>query len=200
MAKSLPIVILAGGLGARMGGNKPHKLLAGLSLLDHAIAKAASFSAPVAASVSVGNFPLPDHVSRLIDEEPLLGPIAGLATALKFASAINADHVMIMPCDTPFLPDDLAQRLVDNIGTSRVAIAQYDGWPHPTCSLWRADAAVLLPDYLAAGMRSLIGFCETAGSVAVDFPKNAVDPFLNINTSEDLKRAEQIYARRQKEN
>ena len=200
MTERIPIVILAGGSGARIGGNKPHRLLAGASLLDQAIAKAASYSSPVAVSVGGGEISSVGNIPQLLDDEHMQGPIAGLAAALKFASSIDASQVMMMPCDTPFLPDDMCQRLTDSIGTYGVAVAQYGGRLHPACSLWRADAASFLPGYLARGRRSLTGFAETARLVAVDWPEEPVDPFLNINTPEELMRAEQIFARRQKKN
>jgi molybdenum cofactor guanylyltransferase len=187
-----PIVILAGGPGSRIGGGKPIKMLAGVSLLMRAVAKAERYSSPIAVSVSGPTLRLPDNVHPLQDEAEMQGPIVGLATALKFASTMESSHVMIMPCDTPFLPENLFHRLCNSIGASFAAVAKYDGWMHPACSLWRADAAELLPDYLANGRRSLIGFAETVGCVAVEWRKEPVDPFLNINTAEELDRAEAI--------
>lgn len=191
---AFPIVVLAGGLGSRLGGHKPQAMLAGSTLLDRAISKAASYTSPVAVSLGVTDLRLPDYVRKLQDEQHMQGPIAGLAASLKFASSIDASHVMIMPCDTPFLPPDLFQRLMNSIGTSLVAVAQYDGQLHPTCSLWRTDAGSLLPNFHATGRRSLIGFAEAAEFMPVNWPNEAVDPFLNINTREELSHAEQIFA------
>lgn len=200
MTLTIPIVILAGGQGSRIGGNKSERLLAGVSLLDRALAKAAKYSSPVMVSVGTGEFTLPPDIYMLEDEAYIGGPIAGLASALKFASKVNALHVMIMPCDTPFLPDCLLQRLQDGIGESVAALSRYDRWLHPACSLWRAEAANLLPDYLASGRRSLIGFAQTVGYVAADLPIEDVDPFLNINTVADLLLAEEILAQRHVQN
>ena len=196
MAMPIPIVILAGGDGARIGGGKPQKSLAGATLLHHAIAKAETYSPSVLVSVSAPDIALPGNVARLLDEEKIGGPIAGLAAALRFATTTGAGYVMIMPCDTPFLPDNLLQRLQDGIGASIAAMAQYDGRLHPSCSLWRADAAGLLPEYLATGRRSLIGFAEMAAYVAVEWQAEAEDPFFNINTASELVDAERIITRR----
>lgn len=200
MILSVPIVVLAGGQGSRIGGNKSERLLAGVSLLDRALAKAAKYSSSVMVSVGTGKCTLPPNIGMLEDEDFIDGPIAGLAAALNFASDAKAEHVMIMPCDTPFLPDCLLQRMYNGIGASVVALSQYDRWLHPACSLWRTDAATVLPDYLARGRRSLIGFAETVGYVAVDWPIEDVDPFLNINTAANLLMAEEIMAQRDFQN
>ena len=196
MTMPIPIVVLAGGDGARIGGGKPQKSLAGRPLLHHAIAKAEIYSPSVLVSVSAADCPLPGNVARLLDGGKISGPMAGLAAALKFASEMQAPHVMIMPCDTPFLPDNLLQRLQDDIGASNAAVAQYDGRLHPSCSLWRADAASLLPQYLATGRRSLTGFAEMAGYVAVEWEAEAEDPFFNINTASELIDATRIMTQR----
>lgn len=196
MAMPIPIVILAGGDGARIGGGKPQKSLAGTSLLNHAIAKAEIYSPSVLVSVSASDHSLPGNVARLRDGGKIRGPVAGLAAALRFASETQAPHVMIMPCDTPFLPDNLLQRLQEGIGASNAAVAQYDGRLHPSCSLWRADAASLLPEYFATGKRSLIGFAEMAGYVAVEWEAEAEDPFFNINTASELIDATRIMTQR----
>ena len=196
MNPEISIVILAGGRGKRIGGNKPDRLLAGKTLLERAIENAARYSATIAVSGGSGQFRLPDNIRLLIDEADLNGPIAGLAAALTFISDTAATHVMMMPCDTPFLPGNLIERLQAGIGTSTAAIARYDRQMHPACSLWRADAARYLPEYIEQGRRSLIGFAESVGYVAINWPFGKSDPFFNINTAADLGRAEEILAQK----
>ena len=196
MNPEISIVILAGGRGKRIGGNKPDRLLAGKTLLERAIENAARYSATIAVSGGSGQFRLPDNIRLLIDEADLNGPIAGLAAALTFISDTAATHVMMMPCDTPFLPGNLIERLQAGIGTSTAAIACYNGQMHPACSLWRADAARYLPEYIEQGRRSLIGFAESVGHVAVNWPVGNSDPFFNINTAADLGRAQEILAQK----
>lgn len=195
MIETIPVVILAGGEGRRIGGGKPDRRLAGKTLLDHAIAEAGSYSATVAISVGEGVHLPSGDLAIVHDEGDAKGPIAGLMAALKFAAAQGADHVMIVPCDTPFLPDDLLRRLHEALGDANAAVARSAAQLHSACSLWSVGAADLLPDYLAQGRRSLIGFAEMVGYAAAEWPAAESDRFMNINTATDLLRAEQIFAR-----
>lgn len=195
MTAQIPVVILAGGEGRRIGGGKPERMLAGKTLLEHAIAKAGGYSSTLAISAGKGVDLPPGEYAVVHDDTDVDGPIAGLMAALKFASAQGASHAMIIPCDTPFLPDDLIRRLAETLADTAVAVAQCSGQLHPACSLWRVDAADLLREYLAKGRRSLIGFAGTAGYVPVEWPGLDADLFMNINTTGDLSRAEQIFAR-----
>ena len=194
MNKPIPVVILAGGSGKRIGGRKPWHRLSNQTLLDHAINKAGSYSPTVAVSIGTENCILPRQIPLLKDKDDIFGPIAGLEAAMAFGADIGARHVMIMPCDTPFLPDDLLHQLHDNIGKGMAALARYADRLHPACSLWHTGSVSLLPKYLLTGRRSLIGFAEMLGHATVTIPPGAIDPFFNINTVDDLARAEQILA------
>ena len=49
-----------------------------------------------------------------------------------------------------------------------------------------------LSDYLDSGGTSLKGFAEHVGLTAVAWPSAPIDPFFNVNTSDELDRAEAI--------
>jgi molybdopterin-guanine dinucleotide biosynthesis protein A len=165
------IVILAGGEGRRIGGGKPMRMLAGETLLDRALAIARLWPGEVL--VADGKTDVPG-----ID-----GPLGGVAAALAFGG-----DVLTIPCDMPFLPDDLPERL----GRTReaAALAESGGRLHPVCALWRAQAHDGLASYVASGRRSLRGFAEAVGYEAVAWATDPIDPFFNINDVEDLGRAE----------
>jgi molybdenum cofactor guanylyltransferase len=193
MAGTIPVVIMAGGAGKRIGGRKPSQCIASATLLDHAIAKAKCYARTVAVASGSEKFSLPPEIRVLPDEINFQGPISGLQAAIQFGRELGAHHVMIMPCDTPFLPDELLTLLQNVIGAARSAVPQYAERLHPACSLWSTDLLGLLHEYLATGRRSLIGFAELAEYVTVEIPKTSYDPFFNINTAEELARAEQIF-------
>jgi molybdopterin-guanine dinucleotide biosynthesis protein A len=90
----------------------------------------------------------------------------------------------------PFLPDDLLKRLNSEAGDMRAAIASSGGELHPVCGLWRNAAVYEFPAYCQSGRRSLRGFAEHVGFVAVDWPAEPGDPFFNINSPADLVAAE----------
>jgi molybdopterin-guanine dinucleotide biosynthesis protein A len=186
-------VVLAGGEGRRISGGKPHRRLGGRTLLERALERARALSPDVALAVREPGQAGGAEVEVLTDAPGIEGPLAGLASALAFARARGAQAVLTLPCDAPFLPDDLAGRLSQALqADASCAVPQSGGRLHPTCALWRAELGPALQAYAASGRRALIGFAETVGLVAVPWPDEPVDPFFNINTPEDLERAEAL--------
>ncbi len=192
MIGSLPVVILAGGAGRRIGGGKPQRLLAGTSLLDRAISLARRWSDRVAIAATES---LCAGVPCLTDDPSIEGPLGGLAAGLRHARALGADEMIVLPCDMPFLPADLPDRLRAAIGNAAAAIPASEGEIHPVCALWRVRALAGLDPYLATGRRSLRGFAEAVGYAAVDWPCEPIDPFFNINNKADLATADALLVR-----
>ena len=179
-----------------MGGAKPMRRLGGVTLLDRALAFAARQSDLVAVSFRTpGQFPTAGDPARLIDPPAIPGPLAGLAAGLAYAREHARETVLTLPCDTPRLPDDLASRLADALtdGVGAV-IAESGGQLHPTCGLWRTSCADAMPAYVAQGRRSLWGFAKTVGMASVDWPSAPRDPFVNVNTADDLAALEAEFA------
>lgn len=192
---TLAVVILAGGEGSRIGGEKPLRTLGGVSLLDRAAAQARRWSDRMCAAVrdpaQLGNAALP-----FIEDDPAIeGPLAGLVAALHYARGEGIDAVLTIPADMPFLPEDLGERLTAAVAEEPAAIASSGGHLHPVCGLWRTEALDRAPDYLASGRRSLKGLAQTVGYLSVDWPAEPIDPFFNINSPDDLVEAERLLRR-----
>jgi molybdopterin-guanine dinucleotide biosynthesis protein A len=188
MRNDVAVVVLAGGEGRRIGGGKPLRIFAGERLIDRAVTLARSWSDRVAIAVrdrsQVGSVPV-----DLIYDEDVPGPLGGLISGLEFAARERREFLLAIPADMPFLPPDLLDRLGEAIGDRRCALAASGGQLHPVCGLWRAAAIDRAVSYTGAGRRSLKGFAELVGFVAVEWPNEPVDPFFNINTSDDLAEA-----------
>lgn len=188
MTRVAMAVVLAGGEGRRMGGAKPTRRFGRTTLAAHALELARSYGADVAMAVrdaaqvcGVVDAPL------LFDDPGIEGPLAALASALRFAQARGANEVLTLPCDSPYLPPDLGRRLRLALRDGHgVVIAQSRGRLHPVCALWRAEALDALPDYLATGRRSLNGFARAVGLSIVDWGFAHPDPFANANTPGEL--------------
>jgi len=135
-------------------------------------------------------------VEVLPDLAPGEGPLGGLLTCLSHAAALSpAPHqILTVPWDCPFLPADLAQRLAD--AEAAAAIAESGGSAHPLTGLWSVS---LLPDLRRAfeeeGLRAGRDWAARVDAAKVPFPAGPVDPFFNINTAEDLARAEELAVR-----
>jgi molybdopterin-guanine dinucleotide biosynthesis protein A len=117
------------------------------------------------------------------------GPLSGVLAALTHAAALGATHVVSTPVDTPFLPADLVARLAAAAGGG-LAVAASPGGLHPASALWPVTLAGALAGYLDRGEARVGGFTQAQAAVRVEFADDA--PFLNLNTPEDLARAEAI--------
>jgi len=189
-------VILAGGAGSRIGGDKPSRPLGHGTLLDHVLARVFSFGLPCALAVQ---WPEQGDVAPdlpLLIDEGGAGPIAGVVAALRHAVRERLDAVLALPCDTPLLPIDLLERLKAPVEAGAMAaVASSGGRLHPSCALWSARSAEALDDYLIEG-RSLKGFAARLDASVVEWPAVPYDPFFNVNSEADLQQAERILSLR----
>ncbi|MCI4680555.1 molybdenum cofactor guanylyltransferase [Rhodoblastus acidophilus] len=197
-------LILAGGLSRRMeGAAKPLLRLGGRRLIDWAIEKARAQCGAVALNLHDDapetTAPFADlGLAIAPDAAPgRLGPLAGVLGGLDFAARHDpgAEFVLSLPCDSPFLPDDLAQRLRDAASETRsgLACAASGGRVHHVVALWplrlREDLRRAL---LERDMRAVGQFQRAYDAAIVDWPAAARDPFFNVNTPDDLARAEML--------
>ncbi|MBS1145612.1 MAG: molybdenum cofactor guanylyltransferase [Proteobacteria bacterium] len=180
-------VILAGGLGRRMGGvDKGLQLLNGKALVRHVAERLAP---QVGALMINANRSQAEYVALgypvLADAIPdFAGPLAGLHAALV-ASATPL--VLTVPCDSPYLPLDLVARLYAGMREkgADLAIARADGRVHPVFCLCRTSLAPQLAAFLNEGGRRVMEWCQRAGCVEVDFDDQPA-AFGNFNTLDDL--------------
>lgn len=189
------MVVLAGGLGRRMGGgDKPLRPLAGRALLDHVLARVAPQAGAVAlnANGDAGRFAA-WGVPVVADTLPgRLGPLAGVLAGMRWARGAAA--IVSVPGDTPFLPHDLIARL-HRAGPLACAVSR--GRVHPTVALWPLALAEALEAALRGGERRVEAFAAAHGAAMVAFPDTALpggvaDPFLNVNMPADLAEAERL--------
>jgi len=185
---NVAVVILAGGEGKRIGGAKPLKWCGSERLIDRAVNFGRLWSDMIAIAVRDCS-QVSDVSADLIRDENVPGPLGGLIAGMKLALSHNRQFVLAIPADMPFLPDDLLDRLHRAIGDRECALAKSGGHIHPVCSLWRVSAIERAQSYSASGRRSLKGLAASLNFVAVKWRAEPLDPFFNINTSEDLAEA-----------
>lgn len=194
-------LVLAGGRGRRLGAAVPKPLvdLAGRPLIAHVLARFPPCISPILISANdpaaFAGLGLPVAVDRVAGFQ---GPLAGLDAGAAYLrqACPDATHVLSLPGDTPFLPFDLADRMIASPG--RVArIARDRGRLQPTIGLWPLAVLDRLPNYLAeTGTRSMMAFAQEAHFEEMVFHicGNAPhdDPFFNVNTPEELMKANMI--------
>jgi len=124
------------------------------------------------------------------------GPLAGVLTGLEHAAAHHpqVSHVISLATDAPFLPRDLAERLMQAVAEGAdMAQARSGGRRHPVFAIWPVSMAGELRAALVdEGLRKIDDFTARFDCAIVDFlPEDdgAPDPFTNLNTPEDLEDA-----------
>lgn len=184
-------ILLAGGQGRRMGGaDKALLPFAGATLLDQAIARLKPQVERLALSANgdparFARFGLP----VLPDKAPM-GPLSGVLSGLRWALTQGGTHLLTAPVDAPFLPGDLAPRLL-LAGDGGPAIAQAGGRLHPVCALWPVALADDLAGFLASGAKpKVLDFASQHHAAAADFPD--AEAFANLNTPDDLAQAQTL--------
>ena len=187
-------VIACGGLGSRFGGDKAQQMLAGKTLLSHAISLARQYGGPIALAGRSGVNSDWDGIPFLVDEQPGIGPISALSSGFAFAAREGCSHLLLLACDQPSLPDDLATRLTASIGSYGVAIPVSDGHDQNMAALWRCEAQGL-ENYIAAGGRSLWKFAERVGITRVEWRTEEVDLFADIDDRTQLAKARERFRR-----
>lgn len=191
MDNAIAGMVLAGGQGRRMGGvDKAMLPLQGRPLIAHTLARFAPQVGPLAISANgdparFDEFGLPVLRDTYADQGPLSGVIEGLG----WAARAGARALVTLAVDTPLAPADLVARLTED-GLDRAAVAVAGDRIHATVALWPVTLHPHLVALFAAGERRLRVALE--GARAVDFP--SPEAFHNINTPDDLLRAEALLA------
>ena len=184
-------VVLAGGLGRRMGGvDKGLKPLRGKPMAAWVIERFAPQVDEVLINANQNHERYSALGYRVIPDEitGYAGPLAGLHRGLTEAAH---DLVATVPCDSPFLPRDLIARLRAALERERaeIAVAKTGDQPHPVFCLCRRSVLPGLTDFLSAGGRKIDAWYANLKVIEVAFDDNP-DAFSNINTDEELRALE----------
>ncbi len=184
-------LILAGGQARRMGNQDKGLIeLAGRPMIEHVIQ---ALSPQVDRLLISANRNLPRYrqygypvVRDPVPDFP--GPLAGLAAGLATA---EHDLVLTVPCDGPWLPPDLASRLLERLlATGADLCVAHDGERlQPVHGLFRRHLAADLAAYLAAGERKIRFWLDRHHWVSADFSDHP-EAFVNLNTPEERDRIE----------
>lgn len=163
---------------------------------------AISSNAPAHLFESLGVPVLKDPALGKVGEagEAFRGPLAGILAGLEWAAQTGADKVVTVPVDMPFVPAGLCDALVAATnakpGSPALAAAHESSGRavrHFAMGLWPVCAAAAIKAHLQAGQFKVRTAADALGATEVIF--NAQEATLmNINTPEDLARAETLVA------
>ena len=102
--------------------------------------------------------------------------------------------VCTVPVDTPFLPNDLINKLYQNIkkNSSDITVAKSGTRTHPTIAIWKNSLLIKLEEYINNDIRKIDSFTKDMQVSYESWKIEGIDPFFNINNYDDLKIAENM--------
>jgi molybdopterin-guanine dinucleotide biosynthesis protein A len=181
-------VVLAGGSSSRMGRPKAYLPFLGKPLAAVVIERLRPQAAIVYFNTRGDD---PDALSLGVPLAPDserwrgAGPLAGVAAALERAHGEGFAALVTAPCDAPFLPLDLVERLM---AAGAPAVAVSAGGLEPMFAVWPVGALGVVEAALASGRASPRTVLEALFAARVSFPTDSA--FANLNTPEEFAAAE----------
>lgn len=184
-------VLLAGGQGSRMGGvDKGLVALRGRPMAEWVLERLTPQVDELIINANQNGERYAAFGYRVFADRigGFAGPLAGLHAALSIAS-----HPLVAtaPCDSPFLPTDLVERLHAALiaQTADLAVAHTFDQAHPVFCLCRRAVLPHLDAFLTSGGRKIDRWYSTLKVAPVRFDDQE-DAFRNINTRDELRELE----------
>ncbi|MFN2194721.1 MAG: molybdenum cofactor guanylyltransferase [Anaerolineales bacterium] len=196
--QQVSIVVQAGGQSVRMGTDKGLVELRGKPLAGWIIDQTADIASE---TLIVSN--QPEHYQRFglpvyPDIIPGIGALGGLYTATHYA---RFEYIFVLACDMPFIHKAVLQYMLNRINSHDVLIPFLDDRTklEPFRALYRKNCERPILNAIQAGKRRAISFFAEVNVQEMAFREiSELDPegisFFNINTPEDVERAEIIAA------
>ena len=142
------------------------------------------------------NFRKSKKISLIQDFKKDLGPLGGVLTAMKWVKDNNKDYQWIstFPVDTPFFKNQILKDFLKNINQEedKLFFIKSNNTRHNIFGIWSIDLIDKLEEDLIRGERKVEFWANSVGVKNIEMEFDNKDPFFNINTKEDLKKAIEI--------
>ena len=188
-------VILAGGLSKRMNKeNKFFKTLNKKTLLEIIINKAVSQIPKLVINANINKSNFNKFKLEVIKDsvKGFQGPLAGILAGMEYGYKNNFKWLITLPCDAPFFPTNLIDEFLKKIKKKKykIVIAKSNNRIHPVFGIWSISLKDSLINAIKKdNIRKIDLFIKKENYAIVNFKYNKIDPFFNINDSNDLKKA-----------
>ena len=190
--------ILAGGRASRMGGvDKGLQMFRGQTLVQHAIKRLQPQVSQVLINANRNPTDYAMTGLKVIADTELAdnGPLSGFLTGLQHC---NTEWLVTVPCDSPFFPLDLVEKLSQAVAykQSLIAMAQTPRLPdntwelQPVFCLMHRSLIDSLRHFLQNGGHKISAWAQQQTPLALcEFEETAesAHPFANANTLQELQ-------------
>ena len=186
--------VLAGGKSQRFGEDKSQVKLGDQFLIDYILSEIIDeFKEVLVVSNKSINFKSLGKISLIKDFKKDLGPLGGVLSAMKWVKDNNKNYQWIstFPADTPFFKNQILKDFLNkiNIEEGKLFFIKSNNTRHNIFGLWSIDLMDKLEEDLNKGERKVEVWANSIGVKNINMKFENKDPFFNINTKEDLKKA-----------
>jgi molybdopterin-guanine dinucleotide biosynthesis protein A len=190
-------VVLAGGKSQRFGQDKSQVKLQDKILINYILGEIIDvFQETLIIANDSIDYMQSDKISITKDFKSNLGPLGGVLTGMKWVKENNKNYKWIstFPSDTPFFTKKELNYFYENIkeNNSKLFFIKNKDTRHNIFGLWSLDLLDQLEKDLSKGDRKVEVWADSIGVSTVNIEYKKPDPFFNINTKEDLKKAKEI--------
>jgi molybdopterin-guanine dinucleotide biosynthesis protein A len=201
------IILLAGGLASRLGSDKALYPLAGKPMIRHITDRISGLSdelwvviARHASSIEYSRI-LPSFIRVVNDEREGKSPLIGIVTGLR---AAKSPYATVLSCDIPFVNRQVIQLLLTSALGAEAAIPRSEkGCLEPLQAVYQRDIMLEESEQVLAEKRlsptDAISRLTHVAYVSIEDQIKPMDPelktFFNVNTRQDVERAEEILRR-----
>ena len=188
-------VVLAGGKSQRFGEDKCQVKLGDKLLIDYILSEIIDeFKEVLLISNNKIRYNNSNKISLVEDTKRGLGPLGGILTAMKWIRQNNKNHKWIstFPSDTPFFKKKILNNFLEEIKDyeGKLFFINSNNTRHNIFGLWSIDLLERLEKDLENGERKVEMWANKIGVKSINMKFENKDPFFNINTKEDLIKAE----------
>ena len=184
-------VILAGGQARRMQGqDKGLVLLNNKPMIEYVIESLETQVSELLINANRNQDRYSEYGFNIVSDElsGYHGPLAGMASALN---KVTTPYMLTAPCDSPFIADDLAERLIKALETENadISVAHNGERMQPVFCLMKKELLSSMNDFLNLGERKIDKWFKQHKLAIADFSNNP-KTFDNLNTIEDIQSIE----------
>ena len=189
-------VVLAGGKSQRFGEDKCQVKLGDKLLIDYILSEIIDeFKEVLLISNNKIKYNNSNKISLVEDIKRGLGPLGGILTAMKWIKENNRSYKWIstFPSDTPFFKKKILNNFLEEIKgyEGKLFFINSNDTRHNIFGLWSIDLLESLEKDLDNGERKVEMWANKIGVKSINMKFENEDPFFNINTKEDLIKAEE---------
>ena len=194
----LTVAVQAGGRSSRMGSDKALLRLDGIPLIERLLQRVSGLGEEILITTNRPQDYQYLGLRMASDPEPGAGALHGLRTALE---AARGQTVLVLACDMPFVSRPLLEHMLQLSEAADLVVPRRGGEYEPLHAVYSKGCLPALEAALQRGQRRMISFFPSLNLRTVEQEEiDRLDPeglsFFNVNTPEDLRKAERILAQK----